>query len=94
MIPVIESIKLLAQDALVGKTCYIKNYDGDMTQCVITRVDMFISKHGVGIKVHLKGVHKGAINYPTCVTLEDYNHDVSYGPVGFMTVESYQKFYL
>ena len=64
-----------------------------MTECVITRLDLFISIKGIGVKAHLKGPRPGTINYPECVTLENYNHTVSYGPVGFLTPMNYAKFY-
>lgn len=93
MISAIESISTIACEELVGATCYVKNYNGEMTECIITRVDLFISIKGIGVKAHLKRSAKGTVDYPTCVTLEDYNHDVSYGPVGFLTPISYQRFY-
>lgn len=93
MISAIESINQLVRDELIGASCYVKNYDGEMTECVITRLDLFISINGIGVKAHLKGPRPGTINYPECVTLEDCNHAVSYGPVGFLTPMSYAKFH-
>lgn len=93
MISAVESIRTIACEELIGATCYVKNYDGEMTECVITRVDLFISIKGIGVKAHLKGPRPGTINYPECVTLENYNYTVSYGPVGFLTPMSYVNFY-
>lgn len=93
MITAVESISTIACEELIGATCYVKNYNGEMTECVITRVDLFISIKGIGVKAHLKRTTKGTINYPECVTLEDYNHTVSYAPVGFLTPMSYTKFH-
>ena len=93
MINSIENINAIALDELVGCNCYVKNYDGEMTTCVITRVDLFISKGGIGVRAHLKGPRPGTINYPECVTLENYNYNVSYSPIGFLTPMSYAKFY-
>lgn len=85
MINSIESISTIARKELVGATCYVENYSGGLTECVITRIDLFISNRGIGVRAHLKGTQKGTINYPLCVTLEDYNHDIPYKPVGFLT---------
>lgn len=93
MISAIESINTTACEELIGATCYVKNFDGKMTECIITRVDLFISSKGIGVKAHLKRTTKGTINHPECVTLEDYNYNVSYGPVGFLTPMSYTKFH-
>ena len=93
MISAIESINELVCDELIGARCYVKNHDGEMTECNITRIDLFISNGGLGAKAYVKRATKGTINYPTCVTLENYNHDTSYGPIGFLTPLSYQKFY-
>lgn len=93
MISAVESISTIACEELIGATCYVKNFDGEMTECIITRVDLFISIKGIGVKAHLKRATKGTINYPECVTLENYNYNVSYGPVGFLTSMSYEKFY-
>ena len=93
MISSIEKVNSIVLDELIGASCYVKNYDGDMTECRITRVDMFISKSGIGVNVDLTGINKGTINHPTCVTLENYNRNTSYAPVGFLTPMSYCKFY-
>lgn len=93
MISAVESISILACEELIGATCYVQNFNGEMTECVITRVDLFISIKGIGVKAHLKGPRPGTINYPECVTLEDYNHIVSSRPLGFLTPISYAKFY-
>ena len=93
MISCVEEINSIALKELVGATCFVKDYNGRCKECLITRIDLFISKHGIGVKAHLKGLKKGTINYPQCVTLENYNYDISYGPVGFLTPMSYAKFY-
>lgn len=90
---IIEHIEERILDNLVGSNCYVRDYNGDMTCCIITRVDIFISKTGTGVNVHLKKKSKGTVNYPQCVCLEDYCHDVSYSPKGFLTVSGYDKFY-
>ena len=81
MISSIEKVNSIILEELIGASCYVKNYDGDMIECRITRVDMFISKSGIGVNAHLKSTTKGTINYPTCVTLEEYNRNTSYSPV-------------
>ena len=93
MISCIEDINSIALNELVGATCFVKDYNGECKECLITRIDMFISKHGIGVKAHLKGLKKETINYPQCVTLENYNYDVSCSPIGFLTPMSYAKFY-
>ena len=93
MISSIEKVNSIVLEELVGASCYVKSYNGEMVECRITRVDIFISKSGIGVNAHLKSITKGTVNYPTCVTLEGYNHNTSYSPVGFLTPMSYCKFY-
>lgn len=93
MISSVESISTIACEELIGATCYVKNYNGEMIECIITKVDLFISSKGTGVKAHVKRSINGTVDYHTCVTLENYNHDVSYAPVGFLTPMSYAKFY-
>ena len=68
MISAVESISTIASEELIGAKCYVKKFDGEMTECIITRVDLFISSKGVGVKAHLKRTTKGTINYSECVT--------------------------
>lgn len=94
MISAVESISTIACEELIGATCYVKNYNGEMTECIITRVDLFISINNIGVKAHLKRTTKGTINYPTCVTLECYDYyNMPCEPIGFLTPRSYTKFY-
>ena len=93
MVKSIENIKAIALDELIGMPCYVADYDGKMTCCIITRVDLFISKSGTGVNAHLKKVEEGTINCPLCVTLENYTHNVSHEPKGFLSPFSYAKYY-
>lgn len=84
MISAVESIKQLVRADLIGATCYVKNYNGEMTECTITRIDLFISNKGLGAKAHVKRSTQGTINYPTCVTLECYDYyNMPCEPIGF-----------
>lgn len=93
MIKYIEDINSIALNNLIGMPCYVADYDGQMTCCIITRVDLFISKSGTGVNAHLKRTEKGPVNCPLCVTLENYTHNVSHQPRGFLSVFNYAKYY-
>ena len=91
MISAVESINELVRNELIGATCYVKCYDGTCDAAIITKLHLYVSNRGIGVKAHLKSenYHKR----PDCVTLEGYDYDVCSEPVGFLTPMSYAKFY-
>ena len=90
MISCIEETSNKILEELIGAYCYVKDFDGNMSCCTIKRVDMFISYSGVGVKAYLES---DKTNVPLEVTLENYNTNTSYSPIGFLTSFSYAKFY-
>ena len=90
MISCIEEAGNKILEELIGAKCYVKDFDGNMSCCNITNIDMFISFSGLGVKAYLES---NKTNVPLEVTLENYNTNTSYSPIGFLTPLSYSKFY-
>lgn len=87
-----NQIEELIQNTLLGHPCYVQDDDNKIVECTITRVDIFSSKHGTGVNLHLK--RPGIQNFPLCVNLYKYgDYNVSRLPLGFLTEVECVKFY-
>ena len=87
-----NQIEELIHNTLLGHPCYVQDDDNKIVECTITRVDIFSSKHGTGVNLHLK--RPGIQNFPLCVNLYRYgDYNVSRLPLGFLTAVECAKFY-